>query len=118
MSPFTFQFDPLQERFYKPKITSESLPLTFDPIQASDGSESPFKSISNSTIELEKKTIYVCKPSPYFFDSEEKYHQYLSNIQELIDRDFDVRIICLDEKGKYEEFRIDKDLNFINKKSL
>jgi len=62
---FLYEFDPLNEEFYSPK-TSESLALTFYPIQASDDSESPFKSISNSTIELEKKLFMFVNQVPIF----------------------------------------------------
>ena len=106
-SEFQLEYDSLNPEFYIQK-TSENLALTFDPIQASGDSESPFKSISDSTIEVDKKTIYVCKPSPYFFDSLEKYHQYLLNVKELLDRNFDVRFIYQDKSGDYKVAQINK----------
>ncbi len=66
-SQFRLEYHSLKQEFYTEKGI-ETLPLTFDPIQASDNSESPFKSISDSTNEVDKKTIYVCKPSTCFFD--------------------------------------------------
>ena len=110
LSKFQLVYHSLNQEFYKEE-TSENLALTFDPIQASDDSESPFKSISASTIEVEKKIIYVCKPSPYFFDSLEKYHQYLLNVQELLDRNFDVRFIYQDKIiSKWKNLKSSKEI--------
>ena len=113
---FQIRFLPLKPKFYKaPDSHQESLALSFDPtIDISQGSN--FKAISDASIDSAKKTIYVCRPSPEFFDSNEKLIAYLRNIQELEDQNFDVRFIYQDENGNYKSAKI-TDLSFQDEKN-
>ena len=63
------------------------------------------------------RSLYVCKPSPYFFDSKEKLDDYLLNVQELVDRDFDVKIIYQDENGQYRDSKINDALSFFDQEN-